>query len=62
MVTPPTCSHTQPENRKQKKNNENKHEENDGNAEVVSVFKMAYHIKTALEILKNYDFITLLLI
>lgn len=37
MVTPPTCSHTKPENRKQKKNNENQDEENDGNAEVVSV-------------------------
>ena len=37
MVTPPTCSHTEPENRKQKKNEENKSEENEGNAEVVSV-------------------------
>ena len=37
MVTPPTCFHTKPENRKQKKSNENKDEENDGNAEVVSV-------------------------
>ena len=37
MVTPPTCSHTKPENRKQKKNKENKDEENDDNAEVVSV-------------------------
>ena len=36
MVTLPTCSHTKPENRKQKKNNENKNKENDGNAEVVS--------------------------
>lgn len=37
MVTPPTPSHTKPENCKQKKNNENKNEEHDGNAEVVSV-------------------------
>ena len=37
MVTPPTCSHTEPENRKQKKNDKNKSEENEGNAEVVSV-------------------------
>lgn len=37
MVTPPTCSHTKPENCKQKKNNENEDEENDGNAEVVSL-------------------------
>ena len=37
MVTPLTCSHTKPENRKQKKNEEDKSEENEGNTEVVSV-------------------------